>query len=178
MKILLNYDLIDKIKVAQTGIKFKEISKSVATNMILYTPLTFLFNQITNTPEDNLPDLLFGIGIYTALNSAKELALFKNNMKEAESDLIRLVSCLDQINVSTTYDQLLESQKYKTEYKLLEKNDEAIRKLQQNKYILIPTKNDEEVSILQEHVIGTKDYSLSIGAPQKVLKLTLANNPA
>jgi len=41
----------------------------------------------------------------------------------------------------------------------------------QNKYILIPTSDKTEVSLLQEHIIGEKKYYLSIGEPEKVFKL-------
>lgn len=176
MKILLNYDLIDKIKVVKTGIRLKKIPKSLVINMSVYTPYTLITNA--NKPEENIPDLILGLGIYAVLNYAREVVLAQQNKDAAETDLKWLLSHLDHINSSTTYDQLLESKKYKTEYKLLEKNDEGIRKIQQNKYILIPTSNDEEVSILQEHIVGTDKYALSIGEPKKVYKLSLANNPA
>ena len=129
------------------------------------------------TSEENISELISGLGIYGVINYGIELALSKNNKEEAESDLIWLLSHLDHINFLTTYDQLLESKKYKTEYKLLEKSENGLRKLQQNKYILIPTGNDEKVSILQEHVVGSNEYSLSLEEPKKVYKLSLANNP-
>lgn len=176
MKLLLNYDVIDKIQVAKTGIRLKKIPKSLVINMSVYTPYTLITNA--NKPEENILDLILGLGIYAVLNYTREVILAQQNKDAAETDLKWLLSHLDHINSSTTYDQLLESKKYKTEYKLLEKNDQGIRKLQQNKYILIPTGNDEKVSVLQEHVIGTNEYSLSLGEPKKVYKLSLGANPA
>ena len=46
MKLLLNYDVIDKIKEAKTGIRLKKIPKSLAVNMMVYTPYTLISNQL------------------------------------------------------------------------------------------------------------------------------------
>ena len=82
------------------------------------------------------------------------------------------LTALKDINISTSYELLLDSENYKTEYKL--KFDEAkIPYIKQDKYINIPVYNDgdiKEVSLVQEHVIGSKSYSLSYGSPSKVLK--------
>ena len=49
----------------------------------------------------------------------------------------------------------------------------------EEKYILVPTNdfnnNIKNVSIKQEHIIGSTDYVLSIGSPKKELKLAYSN---
>lgn len=78
---------------------------------------------------------------------------------------------LKDIDVNTTGDLLLDSYKYKTEYEI-KRNEKNLPILEQRKYIMVPTKDTNgEVSLLQEHIIGTGDYSLSYGSPKKVLKL-------
>ena len=49
----------------------------------------------------------------------------------------------------------------------------------ESKYILVPTydfnNNIKNTSILQEHIVGTDKYVLSIGSPKKELKLAYSS---
>jgi hypothetical protein len=80
--------------------------------------------------------------------------------------------------MSTSADLLKKSELIKTEYKLIHEKSMPI--IHQNRYILVPTYNGlgdiKDTSILQEHEIGSKQYTLSIGSPSKKLKLAYAYN--
>ena len=52
--------------------------------------------------------------------------------------------------------------------------DESHRFLLEKKYIMVPCSDDEvsnEVSLVQEHIVGSKKYTLSVGEVQKTYKL-------
>lgn len=109
---------------------------------------------------------LRGIGDLILKKLVKETSIF---------ELLYLLSSLSQININTNYELLLNSYKYETEYEF-EFNKSSFPHLIQKKYIMVPAIQDGEeieVSVLQEHIIGSKDYVLSKGKPnlQKRLKL-------
>ena len=69
---------------------------------------------------------------------------------------------------------LQQSYEYETNYSFL-LDDNNIPRLKQEKYINVPVVDrdgEKEVSLVQEHIIGTREYELSCGSPtkSKVLK--------
>ncbi len=97
----------------------------------------------------------------------------------SEQNLLELVGQLTEINVKTNYDMLLKSELYEKEYKF-EHNEKTLLALTEKKYIYVPTYGfdgkEQTTSILQEHDIGTRDYTLSVGEPDKQYRLVLAKN--
>lgn len=88
-------------------------------------------------------------------------------------ELKKLATDLNRINVPTNVDLLLESYKYETEYLL--NTDSSFPKIQKNTYFMVPIQQDgeqREVSLVEEHIIGENDYTISYGSPKKVLKLS------
>lgn len=88
-----------------------------------------------------------------------------------------LVSSLRKINVNTDYDLLLKSYNYETKYKI-EFNESFIPRLKQEKFIMVPVHElgeEKEVSLVQEHIVGSMSYSLSYGSPQKALRYVLSH---
>ena len=109
--------------------------------------------------------------MFSFIHTFPYVALAGPQKEKAAKDLNILATDLEKINIYTTKEQLLQAKKYKTEHEII--NDENDKKqIKQNKYILVPTKNEGEISVLQEHIVGSEDYSLSIGEPKKVYKLT------
>ena len=168
MKININYDLMEKIVEAKKGIRLQQINRESLLILALGSPVVFLFHH-------NLSDILktfvnTGVIAYTSRLSSN-LILSPMIKDMAKRDLIVLSLMLTEINVNTTGESLLDSYKYKTEYEV-KRNEKNLPILEQRKYIMVPTEDaNGEVSLLQEHIIGTKDYSLSYGSPKKVLKL-------
>ena len=98
----------------------------------------------------------------------------RGNKTKALEDIKRLAIQLKDLNISTGKELLMDSYVYEKEYKLVNKEDSIIPKIYQKKYIMIPVYDDgeiKEVSLLQEHIIGSKYYVISYGEPtkQKVL---------
>ena len=172
MKLKINYDILDKINIAKTGINVKYSLKNTGRVLAAYTPFNIGINLAQNSPEDIIPEYLFAIGLYSFIHFFPNIVLAKPQKEEAIKDLKILSSSLKALNVNTTQELLLDSEKYKTEYELTEEE----KKIKQSKYISIPTEEDSEVSILQEHIKGTDEYTLSIGEPKKVYKLVPSRN--
>lgn len=107
-----------------------------------------------------LPELLFR-------NSTKQIAI--QNLKDLSYQL-------KNIFVDTDYEKLQETQLYKTEYDV-RFEDSIFPEIMQKKYMMVPINNDwgnNERSLMQEHIIGSREYALSYGEPEKekVLSLT------
>lgn len=84
-------------------------------------------------------------------------------------DLQKLSLQLNELNVKTSGELLLDSKVYHKQHKFV-LSEKGIPGIMQNKYINIPTYDNgdiKETSILQEHKIGTKEYVLSLGSPTK-----------
>lgn len=105
--------------------------------------------------------------------------------EEAEEKLIGLISLLNDINVITNYELLLNSKFDSRKFEIaIDDNNKKV--LVENKYIMVPTHNPmfnnegetQLTSLHQQHIIGTDEYSLSLGFnqknKQKVLGLALS----
>ena len=98
---------------------------------------------------------------------------------KSSNKLKKIVSQLKDINVSTEYNMLLNSELYEKTNKIeFDENKKPF--LMQEKYIYVPSYGfngkEKETSILQEHEIGTKEYFLSVGEPEKQYKRVLIKN--
>lgn len=105
--------------------------------------------------------------LYTKLAGVDQYA------DQSSDNLKKLVSQLEDLNVSTDYDLLLKSEVYDKKYKV-EINKEQLPHLAESKYIFVPSytynRDKKDTSILQEHIVGSKEYILSLGSPKKVLR--------
>ena len=83
---------------------------------------------------------------------------------------------LNYLDINTRYELLQEAYLYKTSYKI-NKNLKNMPILIQNKYLMLPVNTkEEEISLVQEHIVGTNNYYLSYGSPDKKKVLKLATN--
>ena len=179
MKIKVNYDLIDKIKQSQKSITLsKTASKNFKYGIYMFSIYTILDLMLSENKDSNVL-LAASIGasafylLKTLVDEMMNKCLKEKQKQDALIDLIFLTRKLKKINIDTSPELLIDSKIQSVEYKI-NLNEEKIPNLLQNKYILIPTYNDGEIKekyVLQEHVIGSKEYTLSSGYPQKVLKL-------
>ncbi|MBQ2946774.1 MAG: hypothetical protein IJE04_02870 [Bacilli bacterium] len=180
MKLMINYDLIDKIREAKTGFSLQRTVKPILIRGWVATTFIMIINSFWVPPEKMLKALFeamsISLNIQLLVYIPADLILSKYIRNSSKKSLTDLAMQLRQLNANTDKDLILNSYKYKTEYKLL-KNDDSTD-LVQKKYIMVPVienGKENEVSILQEHILGSKIYSLSIGEPtkQKVFKLGL-----
>lgn len=169
MKLIINYDLVNEIRKANTGFNLKRF----VGKMVLYTgitvPVTFT-NYMVNPNSYPAINLLSGYLYATFIFGGSELALKELNKKQADLRLRNLASSLTKINIYTDADSIKQARLYKTQYRIVRDEKNAI---QQNKFIMLPTDgtfNADEVSLQQEHIIGSKEYILSMGEPKKAHK--------
>lgn len=165
MKIVINYDLVNEIFQANTGINLKRVAGKMELYMGIIAALDL--TEFVATQKINPMSIVSGIIYGTIVFGGSEFATKGFNKSAAENRLRNLASSLSKINIYTDTDSIKNAHLYKTQYKLVRDDKTAI---QQNKYIMLPTTgtlNADEVSLLQEHIIGSGEYALSIGEPKK-----------
>lgn len=173
MKLIINYDLINEINKANTGIDFQRLSTKSGIYLGTITTLnltTFALGQGVNPIG-----LTTGIFYAAFIFGGSELALRSINTQQAENRLRNLSSSLTKINIYTDTESIKKARLYKTKYKVVRTDGKTF--LQQNKYIMLPTDgtfNADEVSLLQEHNIGAREYVLSMGEPKKAHSKSLS----
>lgn len=175
MKIQINYDLISKITEANIGFSInKSVKKVLIYTAISSTIITTLNIENITSLEDTLNNIALFFSWHSISTGITSLFLYKECKSSANKNLKNLSLNLTKLNLNTDENLLLKSYKYNTEYEI-NYNDSLIPTIEQRKYIMIPTyKNgeEEEISIVQEHIIGTNQYDISYGEPKKVLKLS------
>ena len=183
MKIKINYDLLSKIQETNTGSLQKTVKTILLKTGITMTIIGVLDTVSSYSTENLLNEILGGLGICLTIHTSgtllTNLMSSKLNKIAALKDLMTLSLLLNNININTNFILLLKSYKYKTEYKI-NSDEDSNHKLVQKKYIMVPVHDsgeEKEISLVQEHVIGTKEYSLSYGSPKKAKVLRLALNP-
>lgn len=175
MKITVNFDLMDMLNETQTGISLKKTTKRVFGWSIVSFSIIQTLNVTLGQDVNTLNNMACAFLPQATMQLLMDLILSKPRKNLGCIRISRLLSELSKIDVYTEPKLLLNSYKYKTEYELI-KSDSKIPLVQQKKYIMVPSYvngEENEVSLLQEHIIGSNDYDLSLGEPKKVLKLAI-----
>ena len=191
MKLLINYDFYNAVRDASESLRpMKVIRNEKKKYMILssvYLSMCLMARQYGNIDIKDIVLLLLRLNInLTCIDLILETLYKKighSNMdlyaEVSSLNLKKLVLLLSNINVSTNYNMLLSSELY---YKTCHINCEE-RKLpilKSKKYIYVPSygyDGEEKVtSILQEHIIGTKEYILSVDEPDRQYRRILVKS--
>ena len=180
MKIRVNYDLVEQIVLANKGFSMKQYAKDVIESIITATAVCSPIFVLGGVPIRIVGDIFCSsIPICAILNGASNLILTKIEKEAAKETLNILSRQLNDIYFDTNSEMLMDAKVYKREYKL---NFEKFPpKLEEHKYLMIPVNNawgNSERSLHQEHVIGTKDYDLSYGEPEKEKVYSLGTKKA
>ena len=175
MKIAVNFDLMDKAMEAKKGFSLKKYSKAIGMCMGLVSPMLIADATIGHKTPLEMVARTGGIFAYYCLYFwLSQKARAGLTKARAENDLRQLSYKLKDIFVDTNAEYLQDSECYKTEYSV--KFDSVLPKVEQRKYLTVPVHSDWDNntrSLVQEHIIGSKEYSLSHGEPkeQKVYSL-------
>ena len=176
MKITINYDFVNAIlNVNEPFNTFKIIRNRKKQWAIINLPMYTIIDTIVQKDIFLvIGTLLFQFGLLILNDYFLKNYLNMDIYKEKSiKDLKQLVIDLEKLYIKTDYDLILQSSLYNKKYKL-NINKENIFNVMEQKYILVPTydfnNNIKKTSILQEHIIGTNNYVLSIGLPNKELK--------
>ncbi len=174
MKLVINYDLLEKINSANGVLNLQRIMiKEMKIQSIFYGALSGLDLLIPGNDGvqwgTNLTICSTWFVLKVVLSSILELQIKDKTEFAAYLELVKLSIQLGNSNINTSPELLKESELIKTEYKSIYKKLRFT--VQQNKYILLPTYDGmgdiKDTSILQEHEIGSKEYILSIGSPSR-----------
>ena len=183
LKLVINYDMMDKITIANGEHKLKMIYKCYAKQpMVMIPGLNNVVIGVSNVCQgidvaSNVSVItltlgLFFVGIPVAHPRLEKVFKEKFGVKtlqESAIDSIRDLSYqFNNQNINTTPELLLNSYVYHKKYKLAMNGKAGVIR---ERYINVPTYgfNNEisESSILEEHKIGSREYVLTLGSPKK-----------
>lgn len=181
MKIVINYDLIKEIQNAKEPYTLVKDIKNrpyffVGTCTLCTSIELILFNEPLPVAILNSVNIHAGIlfGSYIVYRLDGDIYA-----KKAYQRLNYLVSLLHDLNIDTTCDLLLESVQYQKNYKI-NLNENKLPYMLEKKYILVPTYDSlgeiQSSFILQEHVVGSKIYVLSVSSPTKEYRFAYSNS--
>ena len=170
MKIIVNYDLLERISEAKKGYSLSRCNRRTFSLLGISVGLTMMIDMASGIGFSNL---ISGIPIQFLIHASGTgvlaLASSKLNQRMAIYDLIKLFIKLKQIQVRINVDALMNAYTYKTKYKL--HKGKYFPNVEQIKYINLsyedPYFGDGELSLKQEHTLGTKQYALSYGHPEE-----------
>ena len=176
MKLRINYDVMDKISEAKKGYSLKRCAKRVGAMFAISSSLSTMNNLIAGSdPRELLIVYPMHIAIHTSYTAMYTFGLSGITKSLAERSLQKLTNELPNICVRTNYESLLNTYPYKTKYRL--DLDGKFPKVEQKKYMKIPVSDeyfgDREIPIVQEHIIGSRNYDLSFGEYEKKKVLVL-----
>lgn len=175
MKIITNFDFFEEVVNAQEKFGPLKIVRNRKRRWAkLEIPLYLIIDFLINDPRI----VFFVLSSQLAVLISGDLLAYRITKsdiyaKRAISNLKQLAADFKDLNIDTDYDLILDSELYDKKYKI-KFNEKKLPYITENKYILVPTYNFnsdvKETSILQEHVVGSKTYVLSIGSPKKEFK--------
>jgi len=185
MKLIINYDFIEAVYNARDEFS---LSKSFHNNLpsnIWFVPFAVAISSINGNDISTTAMLTtMGFSLISSADILTDAVFYKIKGDDiytikASRQLKELVPKLEDLNIRTDYDSLLQSELYEKKYKI-DINEGMLPRLMEEKYVLVPGRyfrgDMEDISVLQEHVIGSKKYVLSLGSPSKKKSLKLANS--
>lgn len=180
MKLVINYDFFNAVRNVNEPLTLLKMYRNEKKRWLTTTlPVYSLLEASLELPVHhslswlprNLVTCFTFLSIFTYMS---EVALDDMYKYRSEKNLKNLVPQLNNLNLSTDYELLLQSKMYDKKYKV-ELNEKKLPSFIENKYILVPTYDTfggvKDTSILQEHVLTSNIYTLSLGSPKKELKL-------
>lgn len=180
MKIKTNFDILDIIDNSKNGISGGKLMTEAAKEfpLLFFAPIVPFTLGILKDSEV-LTDLIM-LGGSTAsiyvFSSISSKFIKQDTINKAEDDLQKIVNELVYLEVKTSKELLKESKVNEVDYKIEYVDNSRLPKLKQYKYIDIPLSNGYEETLLQEHVIGDKNYELSVNSPIKKENFKLVKN--
>ena len=169
MKIRTNFDLIEKTILAKRGFSMKEYTKDVIESIIIANTVCSPIFVLGGAPTRILAQLFCGsIPISITINGASNLLVMNIKKEYSKTTLVNFANQLGDIYFDTDAEMLMNANLYKREYKI--SRESFPPKIVEHKYIMVPVNNDwgnNERSLHQEHIIGTRYYDYSYGEPEK-----------
>ena len=182
MNLMINYDFFNAVRnVNEPMTPFKVLRNEKNHYLKFNLPVYTLIDYYTckNGLIEIIPTLILQFGFLTGTMALVYKKFEVDTYKDiAIKNLTKLAGDLENLNIETNYQLLLDTELLSKKYQL-RLNKEKLPEILESKYLLVPSFNYngevKDTSLLQEHVVGSKQYVLSIGSPKKEHKLAYAN---
>lgn len=191
MKIVTDFDFCNAVKDVNGNILlFKVVrnnQKQYAHLFPIYSAIALICKQYADLDAREVISIIIRTyGYLISIETIAQMIVKILNLDHLDAyteksirNLEKLVTLLERINVSTNYENLLESELYTKKYSL-DTEDRTIPAIMSKKYIYVPAYGydgeEKTVSILQEHVIGSKEFILSQDEPDREYSRVLAKS--
>ena len=184
MKLIINYDFFNAIKLLNTSeskltlVKCKTkywVKKQLPILSLL--DLAFFWNDTKDFVSILLMQYIITIA-YAGLDARYNGLDFSTQREynDCHKKILKLSSQLQDLNIATNYELLLQSELYYQDTHV--EFNGLIPDIVSKKYINIPAYDYcgdiKDVSVEQEHIIGTKEYVLTLGSPKSVHDLSFS----
>lgn len=164
MKIVINYDLLDKIAESSKGFSLKRCVKKTLYYSAISSLVYMGISMVTGDSSENMiASIISYVAFHSIVMGTFTWALTSMTKESAAKHLNEFVSELSDSCVKTDDNAILNSYTYKSKYNI--NFDSIITQIEQKKYIMIPVCDedleDKEVSIVQRHILGSNKYVIS-----------------
>lgn len=180
-KLEINYDFIDKIYESEGKYKIKRfinnnkftdavIAGFVTKDIILGATGVLSPEQTVVKVSSYLATMSVILLLLESINQKlKERLTGKTQEERAEEELRKLALQLNNLNISVNLDDLKEAVIYHKKYRLRKDGKPGVIR---ERYIEVPVSdsnniNRDSASIKEEHVMGSRNYVLSLDTPKK-----------
>ncbi len=183
MRIVINYDFFNAIKDVNEDFNVFKVIRNNKNQWIKFDiPVLTAFEYAVNN-NDFGKHMSMALCVYFPVVFSLELINYKllgDVYKDRASERLKtLIPYLNDCNVNTDYDLIRKSQLNSKIYNI-RLNAKKIPYILESKYLLVPSydykKDIIDTPVLQEHVVGSKLYTLSTGSKQKKLQLVYQTN--
>ncbi len=172
MKLIINYDFFEAIRDVLEPYGTLKIVRNNKDTYMIRLPL---FGVVDLACFQNVPVAMAALIFQYMLVLSGAVYIDKKSGIDMYATISakkvkQLVGELEEINVKTEYEMLLQANLYDKRYRL-DFNHEKMPIIKEDKYIYVPSYHYDgsikDTSILQEHMLGSDSYVLSVGEPVK-----------
>ena len=174
MKVVINYDFFMALQNVNTDFSMLKVARNSKRSLIISGGIWYMFDMslyngdyrktFTLIPMQYALSMAFSYAAFASLG----VDLFK---QDAANKLAELSKTLNNEGMNISYDLLIKSEMYYRDNRI--NNIANIPTIVNNKYFYVKTRDDCEISMLQEHEVGTKDYVLTLAKPKDKKELIL-----
>ncbi len=171
MKIVINYDFFNAIKDVREPMGPLKIVRNDKERYICNAPLFFGIDMLL---LKNINASLAALMFEYSLLVGSDMIINKQEQKDkyaikSRKELKALVSQLNEYNVRTSYEMLLKATLISNSFYF--DHFSVINEKHVNLPVINYSGKEDETAILQEHILGSEEYILSLGTSEKKKKL-------
>ena len=182
MNLVINFDFFEAVLDAREDLTpFKIIRNNKRQWVRFHLPLWSVINLVLHPPLKALAILGLQFALAISIEHMLCMKVKRDFYKEiANGKLSIVVNGFNELEINTTHELLLDTELDVREFHIV-LNEKKIPELREEKYLLVPYYDDfgdiKKKPVLQEHVVGTKTYVLTLDRKkQKQKKLKYAYN--